>query len=206
MPLLQTIIRSGALLLLSGAPLFAQTAPVKNLPYDKEHAQNVRTSDIAPPAHPATPEQIREYLTVTHSDETAHRLMAQSLQAMRAAGNPAIPAVVWEEMGNEFAKFDLITPMIPSYQRYLSQEDLAAAIAFYRTDAGQRILASQPYIVSAAQDSLRKMGQDIGRQIVERHKSEIEARSKELDAEAATRANGSSAKPEIVVPSEGKKK
>lgn len=199
------VLFSGVLLIASATPLFAQTVPVKNLPYDREHAPNAGKSDLAPPAHPATPEQIREYLTVTHSDETAHKLMAQSLQAMRAAGNPAIPAVVWEEMGDEFAKFDLITPMISSYQRYLSQEDLAAAIAFYRTDAGQRILASQPYIISAAQDSLRKMGQDIGRQIVERHKSEIEARSKELDAEAATRANGSSAKPEIVMPSEGKK-
>ena len=131
--------------------------------------------------------------------------MAESLKAIRAASNPAIPAVVWDEMGVEFAKFDLITPMIPAYQRYLSQEDITTAIAFYRTDAGQRILASQPYIVSASQDSLRKMGQDIGRQIVERHKSEIEARSKELDAEAAARANGTSAKPEIITPSEGKK-
>ena len=149
-----------------------------------------------PPEHPCTPEQVRQFATLTRSDETAHKMMAQMLKGMRITANPAIPPAMWDQMAADFAKADLLAGLIPAYQKYLSREDMDAILAFYRSSPGQRFLAAQPFIQSVSQDAGRKMGEAIGLKAAMDHKGEIEARQKELDASAAARA-GKQAEPSI---------
>jgi hypothetical protein len=93
-------------------------------------------------------------------------------------------------MNNEFQKVDFVSICVPIYQKYLSQEDMAAIIAFYRSPAGQRILATQGPITRDAQVVMQKAGQEIGERVAERHAAEIEAAEKKYDADIVNAADG----------------
>lgn len=146
------------------------------------------TSDPAPniaaPEHPATPEQIREYLVLIKYVGTAHKLMGQMLNASRATAAPYYSASFWEDMEKAIMEIDLVTPVIPAYQKYFSQEDMAATIAFYKSPAGQRLLEAQPFISSSAADVLRKAGSEAGREVGLKHKDEIETLMKQQKQES----------------------
>ncbi|CAN5774265.1 hypothetical protein BH10ACI4_BH10ACI4_32540 [soil metagenome] len=132
------------------------------------------SSNLAPPANPATPEQIREYLSMTNYVDAAHKIMGQMLTASRTNAAPYLPPAFWEDMNKSLLEIDLVTPAIPAYQKYFSQQDMAATIAFFKSPAGQRLQAAQPFIASAAGDVLRTAGQQVGQAVFERHRAEIE--------------------------------
>ncbi|HWW98829.1 MAG TPA: DUF2059 domain-containing protein [Edaphobacter sp.] len=161
-----------ALILLLVAPILASaqtTSPA---------APTESIATLAPPEHPATPEQIREYLSLTKFVENAHKAMTQMLRTTRATSAPYYTASFWDDMNTAILEIDLVTPNIPAFQKYFSQEDMAATIAFYKTPSGQRLLAAQPFIASAAGDILRDAGRTVGMQVALKHKDEIEALTK----------------------------
>ena len=132
------------------------------------------SSEIAPPAHPATADQIREYFQLTHSVENAHKLMGSMLKSARATSAPYYTTSFWDDMEKAVMEVDLVGPAIPAYQKYFSEEDMAATIAFYRSPAGKRLLEAQPYISSVLQDVLRKAGEEAGRAVGQKHAAEIQ--------------------------------
>jgi hypothetical protein len=131
-------------------------------------------ASLAPPEHPATEAQIREYLALTRALDTAHNAMAQSLKAARATSAPYFTPSFWDDMEKAIMDIDLVGPLLPAYQRYFSQEDMAATIAFYKSPAGSRLLAAQPFITAAASDAARKAGEVAGREVGLKHQEEIQ--------------------------------
>ena len=131
-------------------------------------------SELAPPVHPATPAQIREYLALTHAIETAHKVMDASIKSSRATSASYFTTSFWDDMEKALMNIDIVGPAIPAYQKYFSQEDMAAMIVFYKTPAGQHVLAAQPFISSVLSDSLRAAGKKVGEQVGLKHKDEIE--------------------------------
>jgi hypothetical protein len=154
-----------------------QAAGTQNPP-----APQAATEKAGPPAHPATEDQIREYLSLVGAEKTAHEMMDNAVQAMQATSAPYFPADFWSDMRAEFRKLDVTAANISVYQRYLSQEDMKAAIDFYRSPAGKRLLAAQPLITQDAQAAMRAKGQEIGEAVYARHKDEIEAAKKRFEA------------------------
>jgi uncharacterized protein len=151
-------------LLLACAPLaLAQSASVKN-----------DASTLAPPEHPATEAQVREYLSLTHSVEIAHAAMGQMLKASRATSAPYYTASFWDDMEKAIMDIDMVGPCIPAYQKYFSEEDMAATIVFYKMPAGKRLLAAQPFITATLSDVLRKVGEQAGKQVGLKHQDEIQ--------------------------------
>ena len=138
-----------------------------------------------PPAHPATPAQIREYLELTHSQENAKTAFGQLVAGSRARAPQYFPADFWSDLTNSLDAIDVVAQFTPIYQRYFSQEDMAAAIAFYKTPAGKDILQVQPLAASAAGELLRTEGQRVGQATFARHKAEIDAAVKAHQAAAA---------------------
>lgn len=136
---------------------------------------------IGPPAHPATQEQIREYMSLAGTARTAHTLMAQQIKAMRATAVPYLPASFWDDLETEFQKIDIVTAAVPIYQRCLSTEDMAQIIAFYRSPPGKRILATQLPITRDSQAALAEVGRQIGERVYAKHKDEIETAKKNYE-------------------------
>jgi hypothetical protein len=157
---------------------FAQTA-----------AQPGGGAATAAPVHPATAEQVREYFLLVHLDKSVHGAMEQMLKASRAAAPPYLPDSVWEDMSKTFAAYDLIGEMVPIYQRHISQEDMAAILAFYHTNSGRRLLEAQPAMVAEAQATFPNVGRRLGQEVAARHMEEITAAKKKYEDDIATRKN-----------------
>ena len=112
-------------------------------------APAVPAADLAPPAHPATAAQIRAFLALSHSTETAQKLMSQMLKSSRVTSAPYYTPGFWDDIEKAIMEIDLVTPVIPAYQKYFSEEDMAATIAFYKSPSGKRLLEAQPFVTSA---------------------------------------------------------
>ena len=150
-------------------------------------------ADIAAPEHPATPDQVREYLALVNYVGTAHKMIGQMLRASRATSAPYYTDSFWDDMEKAIMEIDLVTPVIPAYQKYFSQEDMTATIAFHKTAAGKRLLAAQPFISSAAGEVLRKAGSEAGQQVGLKHKDEIETLMKQQKQDSPARPAPNSA-------------
>ena len=140
------------------------------------HAQTQPTEpDTTVPAHPATVEQIHQYYTLTHSIDTARKIMDQTVVAMQATSPEYLPQDFWDDMRKSLAALDLEAAFTPAFQKYFSEEDMRGILDFYRSPSGQRLLAAQPQIASYMQAQLRTVGQKIGQEVYVRHKDEIDA-------------------------------
>jgi hypothetical protein len=142
-------------------PLVVDTAPSETLP--------------PTPVHPATVAQVKEYFAVTHSVAIAHRMMRQMADGMQATSAPYLTKAFWDDMRESFDHFDLEAASIPAYQRYISEEDMAQILAFYKTPAGQHILEAQPFITKASQEAVKAAAGQLGQEVYLRHEKEIEA-------------------------------
>jgi hypothetical protein len=111
--------------------------------------------------------------------------MEQMLKASKVTAPPYIPDPVWEDMSKTFSSYDLLTDMIPIYQRHISREDMDAILAFYRTDSGRRLLEAQPAMVAEAQAAFPAVGRRLGQEVAARHMEEIQAAKKKYDDEHA---------------------
>jgi len=165
--------------LLTAMPVIAQN------PSSSAQMSTGNASSVEPPVHPATEDQIREYLSLNGTAKNSRTLMAQMVKAMHATSVPYLPQSFWDDLDAEFQKVDLVAVCVPIYQKYLSQEDMAEIVKFYRTPAGQRILATQTDIQRDASVVLQKAAAEIGEHVYLRHKDEIDAAKKKYDASQA---------------------
>jgi len=56
--------------------------------------------------------------------------------------------------------------LFPIYKKHLSHDDLKAIIAFYESDAGKRLVASQPEIVQESMQVGAQWGQDVAKRVL----------------------------------------
>ena len=152
------LVLLSCLLAVSGTSLLTAQTPSATAP----HPDLVQT-------HPVTPAQIHEYFAVTHALEMAHKTMHQVVDGMQATSAPYLPKAFWDDLRSTMDTIDLEAAMVPAYQKYFSEDDMQQILAFYKSPAGQRMLEAQPLITSAATAVLQKEGQELGRQVGERH-------------------------------------
>jgi hypothetical protein len=136
----------------------------------------------AKPEHPATEDQIREYLSLVGLARVARTSMATMIRSNRLTAAPYYPNSYWDDMDAELQKIDIVSLYVPIYQEYLSTEEMQGVIDFYRSPAGKKLLNVQPLIVSSASVLMRQKGEEIGKAVYARHKDEIEAAKREYDS------------------------
>jgi hypothetical protein len=160
-----------AAMLLSGT-LLAQTSS-SQAPISATTGQDsVAGVEVTPPAHPITLEQTREMFALMNFDKMMDELMQQMI-AKQSEQAPFIPAAVWDDMRDTFRKTDFIAAFLPVYQKYISEEDARASLAFYKTPAGQHMLKAMPPMMMEVSAIGSQKGQDIAHQVFERHADEI---------------------------------
>jgi uncharacterized protein len=145
------------------------------------------------PEHPCTEAQVREYLTETGGDQAAHIIMLNMARSSRQAAPPYFPAAFWDEMQGAFEKTDLIPVFLPAYQQHISEEEMAAVLAFYKTPAGKHFLDDQPVMASEAQRMLAQQGREIGHDIYLKYKDQIEEGKKQFEAQHGSTNGGAPA-------------
>lgn len=161
---------------------------------------------IAPPAHPITLVQVRELFRVAGTESFMKQMVHQGLAAQRARAPEYVPASVWEELETGFGNIDFAATLTPVYQKYLSEEDAAKAIDFYKTPQGQRFITAFPSIMQMAVSVGQQQGAMVARQVFSKHEQEILAAKKKYDDEQKAQQNqlAKPAAPPALAPPAGK--
>lgn len=149
----------------------------------------------APLPHPTTEAQLKEFLQLTDASNRVHRELDGGLANMRARVPPYFPASVLTEIQTNFQAIDLVHIYLPYYQAYVSEPDMTALLAFYRTDAGKHYASIQGQLLSSAQGALGNEAQTIVQTALVKHKDEIEAAKKAYDSQSAPGAPAGPAAP-----------
>lgn len=175
-----------------------QSAPASTSPSNRSISP-LTPGQPAPPAHPITMEQTRELLSLMDYKKIEDSNWSQMI-AMNKQAAPFIPNDVWTDVQTNVDGIDYPTLMQPIYAKYLSQEDAAKALEFYRTPAGKRVLQSMPPMLGESVQAAQQKGRQVGREAIEKHRPEIEAAQKKYQAEHAppagsTAPGGGSATP-----------
>ena len=130
---------------------------------------------ITPPANPITPEQIKEIQQLTGVTAMQKRVVASAMQYYHSQLPPYIPQDVVDDLTKSLETADLGSQAATIYPKYISTEDAAKIIEFYKTPAGQRYTAAQPAMMTDMQRSSVQIAQQTAKEVIERHKPEIEA-------------------------------
>ena len=161
--------------MLMGLPLFAQQA-----------AGGGATAAPAEqaPAHPATVDQVHEMLQLTGYANLKKQMVASMVPYLKQA-MPFIPADVLSDFEGRMEKADFETIIVKSYQAHLSTEDAAQMIVFYKTPAGQHMIAQMPLILKETQQAGAELGQKTMGDVIEAHKAEVEDAAKKYQQSGA---------------------
>lgn len=115
----------------------------------------------------ATEKSVRELLTITGAGEMGKQMMRNMLPGLKQMV-PQVPEAFWTEFMNEVDANELIDQVIPIYQRHYSEEDLQAAIKFYRSPAGRRMIEKQSVVMQESMQVGQQWGQDVARRVIEK--------------------------------------
>jgi TonB family protein len=128
-----------------------------------------------PPAHPITTEQVHELMVLTGAVNLTKQMLDTMMPTLRQTMPPYMPPDVLDDFESTLVGSDFEGMLVHTYQAHLSTEDAAQIIAFYKTPAGQRMLAAMPHIAKESQLAGQQLGEQVMMQVLERHHTEIEA-------------------------------
>ncbi|HEX4067373.1 MAG TPA: DUF2059 domain-containing protein [Acidobacteriaceae bacterium] len=136
------------------------------------------------PAHPVTAAQVYEILRLTGTDPTRRQMVDEMLPNLKQM-MPYMPDDVVADFQRSLTTADFQGAMIHSFQQHMSREDAAAIIAFYKSPAGQRMIATMPQILNDGQQAGTELGHHVMLQVIQRHRAEIDAAAASYHADHA---------------------
>ena len=145
-----------------------------------------------PPAHPVTPEQVREIVEITHMRQNLEDSIGHSI-TMEKQSMPYLPDIFFSEMQKKISQLDMVAMFQAIYVKYISEEDAKGIIAFYKTPAGQSYLNTAPKMTQEVMDTFMQKGHEIGSQVAAEYKDEIDAAVKKYRSEHPAPANAAPA-------------
>lgn len=79
----------------------------------------------------------------------------------------------WADFQKEMSIEDLISRMIPVYEKYYTDEDIKKLIAFYQSPVGKKVIATMPEVM---QESMQ-IGQSWGKEISDKIANKIKEKN-----------------------------
>jgi uncharacterized protein len=142
----------------------------------QDQSQSAVHSAPAPPVpkiDPAKEAHIRQLMDITGAQNTAAEMMASMEKNLRPTLNQALPPGAYRDnlIDLFFAKFNkkadshqLLDLIVPIYDKYFSDEDIAGLIKFYQTPLGQKSSHLLPNVMNESMSVGRKWGERLGRE------------------------------------------
>lgn len=166
--------------LIAGAPAVAQTKPAP-----AAAATSGTSTATPPPAHPITDAQAHELLHLSGADDMQKQMTQNMVAYLHHVMPPFTPADVISDIQTQLENADFNSQVVEIYKKHLSTEDAAAAIRFYSTPAGRRVVKAMPAIERESEMAGAKLGQQIAMQVIQAHKAEIQAAAQKYEQEHA---------------------
>lgn len=156
-------------------PVFAQQSAAP--------AQPASAVSAAAPANAVTADHVQQLMDLTGTAALQKQMMHNMMPTLQKAMPPYIPQDVLDDFERSVLGKDMQDAIIRVYQEHLSSDDAAAAIAFYKTPAGKRLLAATPVIMQELQGAGAQIGMKVMQDVMERHKTEIQAAKDKYEQE-----------------------
>lgn len=173
------ILQTAACTMVFAVSAFAQQAATPATPKQAsptpQQPSTAAEPAIKPPANPITAAQIKEMQELTGAPAMQKRIVSNAMQFYRSQFPPYVPQDVVEDLQKSLENADLESHAAEIYPKYLSTEDAAKVIEFYKSPAGQHLVTAQPYMMTEMQRSSVQIAQQTAKDVIERHKPEIEA-------------------------------
>lgn len=119
----------------------------------------------SPASDQASVDSVTELMDKTGAGEMAVQAMNQMLPVIKQMV-PEASDEFWTEFMKEVNPDDLVTMIIPIYQKHFSQEDIDAVNAFYDTKAGKKFISSQPLIMQESMMAGQAWSQAIVQKVI----------------------------------------
>lgn len=120
---------------------------------------------------------IKELITLSGSTNIGNKMVTQLINSFKPAF-PDVPNEVWERFAKKLNAEELVDSIIVVYDRHFSIEDLQAAVDFYRTPSGQRLLKELPLVMSEGAAIGQEWGKKKAAELIEELKAERAASKK----------------------------
>jgi hypothetical protein len=117
-----------ALFVPQAGPVIAQIA---GRPVSSENAPSVPSVDLAPIEHPATPDQIREYLKLSGEMGAWRARWIEAVDKNRSIGEPYWPESFWTAIKDDLRTADLVPMYIIWYQHTVSKNLMGRVLDAY---------------------------------------------------------------------------
>lgn len=120
---------------------------------------------------------VKELMALTGSGE----LGIQAMHRMIAQLKPLLPMAserFWDEVKKEAKPEDIVNIVTPIYQKHLTQAEIDATIAFYKTPEGKQFVAAQPQILQESMIAGQAWGEALAKKIVEKYKAKYQVEKK----------------------------
>lgn len=123
----------------------------------------------APKIDPAFEADIRKLLSLLKLEQSVRETMTASIDQIKPR-YPQVPADRWTAALSKVTWSQVVDLQVPVYAKYMTPEDVKAAITFYESPSGARILAAQgpisresititrAWFLSAGQEILKEVG------------------------------------------------
>ena len=134
------------------------------------------TPEVKPPS-PQKVAVIKDLLSLTGSANLGNQVMAQLITSLKPAF-PDVPNEVWDRFAKKMHAEEMVDSIIVVYDRHFSLEDVQAAVTFYRTPSGQRLIKELPAVMSEGMAIGQEWGKRKGAELVEELRVEQAAASK----------------------------
>ena len=128
-----------------------------------------------PDAHPdaAKLADIQKLMNLTGAANLGVQAADQMIASMKGA-MPTVPDKFWTEFRKELNADELVSLIIPVYDKHLTQAELKELIKFYETPVGKKMIAVMPAITA---ESIQ-IGQQWGMEVARRAKAKLDAQKK----------------------------
>jgi uncharacterized protein len=117
-------------------------------------------------AEPATEKTIRTLLETTGAGALGTQMMQQMLPGLKKMV-PKAPEDFWTDFMKEANTDELITLVIPIYQKNFTEEDLLETIAFYKSPVGQRLITKLPIVSQESFQVGQQWGQELAKRVLD---------------------------------------
>ena len=126
-------------------------------------------------AEPSSKEQaIRELMDLTGAAALGAQAMDQMMEGLRPSFVGAYPDVpvevmsaLFNEVQAEIARVDLVSLVVPIYDRHFTEDDVRGLIAFYESPLGRRTIERMPAVMQESMAVGMEWGEAAGRRAAE---------------------------------------
>ncbi len=122
-------------------------------------------------AKPASEKSIREFMDVTGSGELGIQVMNQMIPSLKQLA-PDAPDSFWDDFRKEVSADELISLIVPVYQKHFTEDDMKALIAFYKSEAGKKYVSKLPAISQESMQLGQNWGQQLAQKVLQKYSAE----------------------------------